>query len=328
MLSRTLTLKIASLKPVEALVRRSRLFRPVVRRFIAGDTVEEGLKVAEELVDRGFRVSLDLLGENTDSETEAKAATDAYVTMLRKMAASPCMRPLASPEARVPGIGGAGESIPVETANISIKMTQCGLDLSDDLAETNLRRILEAARDVGTFVRVDMEASPYTERTIAIVERVFADHPNVGTVLQAYLHRTPGDLERLLKAGIRVRLVKGAYLEPSTVAITEKPGVDRAFVELSERLLRKGRFAAIATHDEAIVDRLCRYAEESGISASGFEFQMLYGIRRSLQERLLAEGYNVRVYIPLGDSWYPYFSRRLAERPANAVFILRSLFQK
>lgn len=328
MLSRTLTLKIASLKPVEAMVRRSRLFRPVVRRFIAGDTVEDGLKVAEELVDRGFRVSLDLLGENTDSESEANAATDAYVSMLHKMASSPCMRPLAKPEAWIPGHGGNEAPTAVETANISIKMTQCGLDLSDEFAENNLRRVLHAAQEVGTFVRVDMEASPYTERTISLVERVFADCPNVGTVLQAYLHRTPDDLDRLLKAGIRVRLVKGAYLEPSTVAITDKSGVDRAFVELSKRMLREGRFAAIATHDEAIVDTLCRYAKEAEIAPSGFEFQMLYGIRRSLQERLLAEGYNVRVYIPLGDSWYPYFSRRLAERPANAVFILRSLFQK
>ncbi len=289
------------------MVRKSFLFKPLVKRFIAGDTLEEALAAAKVLLDKGFKISLDFLGENTKNEEEALQAKSTYIRMLESI--------------------GMQNPDPIEACNISIKLTQCGLDQGEAFAEQNYREVLTSAEKYKNFVRIDMESSEYTERTLQILERVFRDHKNTGTVLQSYLLRNDADVEAIIAMKARVRLVKGAYLEPETVAYKDKAKVDEAYVRQAKRLLEAANYPAIATHDEKIIGQLNAFVSQSGIDKSGFEYQMLYGIRRDLQDRLLAEGYNVRVYIPFGDSWYPYFTRRLAERPANAFFILKSLFK-
>lgn len=305
-LSRALILKTASLPPVRSLVTRSFVFRPLVNRFIAGDTLEEAMEVTEALCDQGLLATLDCLGENTTSLEEAIAARDTYIAMLRRI----------------------DRRRHKERINISIKLTQCGLDLGDDVAERNLREVLAVAKELGNFVRVDMESSAYTERTIAMIERVFPDFGNTGTVLQSYLYRTPDDARRLIALGSRVRLVKGAYLEPPSVAYRSKAKVDEMFIEVAKTLMREGHYPALATHDERIIRHLKEWAREEGIDKSRFEWQMLYGVRRDLQASLRDEGYNVRVYVPFGDRWYPYFTRRLAERPANTLFIMKALVRR
>lgn len=305
-LGRALILKTAAMKPVERLVRRSFLFRPLVRRFIAGDTLEEALPQAEALAQKGLFSTLDYLGENTHSEAEAIAAKKTYIEMLARIAESPRR----------------------DDINISIKLTQCGMDQGEEFCERNYREVLEVAREKNIFVRVDMEGSDYTDRTIRMIERVFPDFTNTGTVLQSYLYRTLEDAEKLIALGVRVRIVKGAYLEPESVAYQPKQKVDEMYVEITKLLLQRGNYPAVATHDPKIIDQVKAFATREGISKARFEFQMLYGIRRDLQDSLRAEGYNVRVYIPYGDQWYPYFTRRLAERPANAFFILKSLFRR
>lgn len=313
MLGRSLILKTSSWKPVERLVRKSFLFRPLVKRFIAGDTLEQALEACAVQNAKGMFVSLDYLGENTKSEDEALAARAEYIRMLEAISRSDALQK--------PFDG------PIEACNISIKLTQCGLDQGIEFAERNYRSVVETAAQSDNFVRVDMEASDYTERTIEVVSRVFKDHPNTGTVLQSYLHRTDEDVERMIEFGARVRLVKGAYLEPSEVAFQDKRKVDEQYVAQAERLLDRGNYPAFATHDAKIIDHIKAYVKDKGIDKSRFELQMLYGIRRDLQESLRADGYHVRVYIPFGDAWYPYFSRRLAERPANMFFILKSMFR-
>lgn len=277
----------------------------MVKRFIAGDTTEEAIKVAEELTAKGFWTSLDYLGENTKSEEEALAAKATYIDMLQKIAASPC-----GPR-----------------TNISIKLTQCGLDQGEEFAQKNFQDVLEVAKSFDNFVRIDMESSEYTERTMQMMERVWANYKNTGTVLQSYLYRTPEDVEKIIAWQMRCRLVKGAYLEEESVAFPEKSKVDEAYVTLGKRMMDAAFYPAFATHDENIINALNAYATEKGIGRERFEYQMLFGIRRDLQDSLLAAGYNVRVYIPFGDSWYPYFTRRLAERPANMLFIAKSLFK-
>jgi proline dehydrogenase len=309
MLSRTLILKTSAWKPVEKLVRKSFLFRPLVKRFIAGDTLEEAMAASQALLDKGFTVTLDNLGENTSTEAEALAAKATYIRMLDRI----------GDQAAAPSVA--------ESCNISIKLTQCGLDVGTEYAEKNYRDVLAVAKQHGNFVRVDMEASAYTDRTIEIIERVLKDFDNTGTVLQSYLTRTDDDVQTMIDLKARVRLVKGAYLEPPSVAYQDKKQVDEAYVRQAKKLLSEARYPAIATHDEKIINALNAYVAEQNIDKSGFEYQMLYGIRRDLQDRLKAEGFKVRVYVPFGDSWYPYFTRRLAERPANAFFILRSLFK-
>ncbi|HMS54131.1 MAG TPA: proline dehydrogenase family protein [Fimbriimonadaceae bacterium] len=298
-------MKVSAWPITEWFVRRTFLFKGLVRRFIAGDTLQEALIVAEELSAKGLNVTLDLLGESVASQEEAVNAKCAYIDMLRAIAASSCR----------------------SRTNISIKLTQCGLDISEEFAEGQFREVLEVARELDLFVRVDMEASEYTQRTIEMILRCFQDFPVTGTVLQTYLYRTPADVDLMIEKRIRTRLVKGAYLEPESVAFPEKAKVDAAYVELGKRLMEHGNYPALATHDEAIIEALKAFATEKNISKERFEWQMLFGIRRDLQDSLAAEGYPVRVYVPFGDSWYPYFSRRLAERPANMFFILKSLFK-
>lgn len=336
MLVRSFILKTSAMKPVERMVRRSRLFRPLVSRFIAGDTLDEALTASKALLDKGFKVTLDFLGENTSTSTEAEQAKRTFIQMLEAIAKA---LPTPLPSAPVPVAPGGPELSPSpsvsdregafvsEPLNISIKLTQCGLDLGDEEAERNYREVVWTAAEHRNFVRVDMESSQYTDRTLKMVERVWRDMPNTGTVLQSYLFRNDQDVEHVIDLGMRVRLVKGAYLEPATVAYPEKKKVDEAYVRQAKRLIESGFYPAIATHDERIVTLVQNFVQERGIDKARFEFQMLYGIRRDLQDRLLKEGYNVRIYVPFGDQWYPYFTRRLAERPANAFFILKSLFK-
>lgn len=290
---------------IERLVKRSFLFRPLVRRFIAGDTLEQAIEQVRPLTEHGFFASLDYLGENTRTPAEAEAASSTYIQMARQI-------PLALPDRDV---------------NISIKLTQCGLDISDELATAGYTALLQEAAKPNVFVRVDMESSLYTQRTIEIVSSAFSRYQNTGTVLQSYLYRTPEDVRKMIELQARTRLVKGAYLEPSTVAFPDKRKVDEAYVRLAKELLLEGYYPALATHDERIIAELLAFIKERGIAASKFEFQMLYGVRRDLHERLRSQGYNMRVYVPFGDQWYPYFTRRLAERPANMFFLLRSLFR-
>jgi len=342
MLSRAIILKIASLRPVERLVRKSFLFRPLVKRFVAGESLEEAMKACQDLADRGFFLSLDYLGENVKSSEGAAEAKDMYITMLRRIAESPlaskppklvnvavgASRPNPSPGS--PNASGSPTSPArgeVESCNISIKLTQCGFDISDELTEKHYSEVVEEAAQLGNFVRVDMEGSTYTERTVRIVTRMFDEFPNTGTVLQAYLKRTPDDVELMIQKRIRTRLVKGAYLEPATVAYQSKKQVNEQYIKLGTRLLDAGNYPAIATHDPNMVSAITEYASANGIDKSRFEFQMIFGVGRPLQNKLISEGYNVRIYVPFGESWYPYFTRRIAERPANAMFILKSLIR-
>ena len=275
------------------------------RRFVAGEDIDEAIAAARSVEAQGLSQTLDLLGESVASEAEASAATNAYLAMIPRIAEA--------------GIG----------RNISIKLTQLGLDLSPALAGANLESILGRARDEGFFVRVDMENSPYVEATLTLVEAAWrAGLTNVGVVLQSALKRSEIDLDRVLALGVRVRLVKGAYKEPASLAWQTKSEVDAAYVRMLERLLAQGQFPAIATHDPAMITETRRIATVCGLASSAFEFQMLYGVRRDLQAALTREGFGVRVYIPYGREWFPYFMRRLGERPANVGFVLKSLIHE
>jgi proline dehydrogenase len=272
------------------------------RRFIAGETVEEAVEVARRLEARGLTQTLDYLGESVGTAAEADAATRDYLVILDKIVAS--------------GVG----------RNVSLKLTQLGLDLDRVTALDNLRRILEPATTHGFFVRIDMENSPYTDVTFDIVETLWGlGYRNVGVVLQSALYRSEADLTRMLALGVRVRLVKGAYREPAAVAYQLKADVDAAYLRMATTLLERGAFPALATHDPEIIDAVRKIAVERGVAKDRFEFQMLYGVRRDLQSSLVADGYGMRVYVPFGRQWFPYFMRRLGERPANVAFVLRSL---
>ncbi len=272
------------------------------RRFIAGETIDEAVAAVADLPGRGLHLTLDYLGESVGSAAEAaKAATD-YVNIISAIVASGVER------------------------NISLKLTQLGLDVDRATAVDNMRRILEPADANGFFVRVDMENSPYTEATLEILDTLWQQgHRQVGTVIQSCLRRSHDDLRRLSGMGVRIRLVKGAYKEPKNVAYQRKSDVDGAFVELMQRLLDEGTYPAIATHDPDMIAATKAYAQRRGHANERFEFQMLYGIRRDLQMSLVKEGYRVRVYVPFGRQWYPYFMRRLGERPANVAFVVKGI---
>ena len=277
----------------------------VASRFVAGMTVDEAVAACQRVNAEGIAVSLDSLGESVAVEAEARAAAEIYHRLLDAIA-----------ERKL-------------NANVSLKLSQMGMDIRPELAEEIVAGIVSHAAQVGSFVRIDMEGSEYTEATLAMTERLFARFPgSVGTVLQAYLYRTEADTERLLKEGIRIRLCKGAYKEPAAVAFPAKKDVDANYVKLMKRMATSGVFCGIATHDEAVVDEMRRFVAEHGIAKDAFEFQMLYGVRRDLQGRLAKEGFGVRVYIPFGTAWYPYFVRRLAERPANVIFLAKNFFKK
>ena len=277
--------------------------RRVARRFVAGETLDEAIAATRPLNQRHIAVSLDHLGENVSDAAEAASTARDYSVILDRI-----------------------QNEGVE-ANISVKLTALGLDIGTELCRDNLAQVLARARQYGIFVRVDMEGSDYTERTLDMVVELHREFANVGTVLQTMLLRTPEDADRLIQEGVRVRLVKGAYLEPHTIAYPRKADVDAAYVCIMHKLLEFGVYPAIATHDEHLIADATRFAAEHDIARARFEFQMLYGIRRDLQERLASEGYNVRVYVPYGTQWYPYLTRRMAERPANLMFVAGNMFR-
>ena len=282
-----------------------RRFDSFARRFIAGETAAEAIDAARVLERQGLTITLDLLGERVSSSEEAGRATRAYTAMVAEVERA--------------GIG----------RNVSLKLTQLGLDVDRATCVDNLRRILDAATPSGFFVRIDMENSPYTDATLEVFDAVWGiGYRNVGVVIQSYLKRSERDVRRLNAMGARVRLVKGAYREPREAAYQQKSEVDAAFVELMRLLLREGTYPAIATHDPAMTDAATTFADQQRIPRDAFEFQMLYGIRRDLQASLSARGYPFRVYVPFGREWFPYFMRRLGERPANVGFIVRSLFKE
>jgi proline dehydrogenase len=287
-------------------VRRNGIARRFASRFVAGESIEQGVAAAHELSQRGITASLDLLGESVTVDAEAVAARDQYLHMLDRMAAS-------------------GTEV-----NVSVKLTQMGLDISEALCVANMVAILEKAAALHGFVRLDMESSEYTQRTLDFFRRRLFDRfgAHCGVVIQSMLRRSEQDIEDLIAMKARVRLCKGAYLEPPDVAFPEKADVDKSYVRLMERLLLAGNYPGLATHDQAIIAHARDFVRRHGISTDRFEFQMLYGVRRDLQESLRQAGYRLRVYIPFGTQWYPYLMRRLAERPANIAFFLGNIVRE
>jgi len=282
--------------------------RRATRRFVAGETIEEAIDVIRELNAQGIVATLDHLGENVETIDDAQRATDDYVNVLD-------------------AIGTSGVK-----SHVSVKLTALGLDLGDDVCRANVARIVAKAKAVGTFVRVDMESVDYTDRTLAIYRSLRDEYGNVGIVIQAYLYRSEADITALCQEGGKVRLCKGAYKESPLHAFPKKSDTDISFVRLMKMLLSTqarthGARGAIATHDVKMIDATCQYAQDQLVPRDEFEFQMLHGIRRDLQQQLAADGYAVRVYVPYGTEWYPYFMRRLAERPANVWFILSNFFK-
>ncbi len=285
---------------------RSSIGNKLSARFVAGMELEDALRVAESVNRQGMHVTLDSVGESVSSAEKAHAAADIYHRLLDAIA-----------ERKL-------------DANISVKLTQMGLGLDPQLAEAIATNLTEHAKATGNFVRIDMEDSSLTDVTLGIVRRLQARgdlRGSIGVVIQAYLYRSQADIDRLIAEGIRVRLCKGAYKEPAEVAFPRKADVDSNYTRLSEHLLETPFYHGLATHDEKMIAAAKAFAKQQGIAPGRFEFQMLYGVRRDLQRHLVAEGYNVRVYIPFGREWYPYFMRRLAERPANILFLARNLLR-
>jgi proline dehydrogenase len=278
--------------------------RRLASRFVAGDGLADALEAGRRINGEGISLTLDHLGENVTSLAEAERSRDVYLRALDAL---------------------SGGKI---NGNVSIKLTQFGIDISQQACRSNVEQVVRRAKELDSFVRVDMESSAYTDRTLELVCDLHARYGAVGTVVQAYLRRSEKDVERLCQQGIRVRLCKGAYLEPAEVAFQAKPEVDSNFAHLMKILLVAGAYPAIATHDEKIIQHTKRFVEARKIAPATFEFQMLYGIRRDLQRKLVAEGYRLRLYVPFGKAWYPYFMRRLAERPANLFFLARNLLRE
>jgi proline dehydrogenase len=299
---RTIFLYLARREGFKNFALKFRFFRNTALRFIAGDTLDDAIRAVRQAELSGIKSTLDLLGENTSSREDAERACDALIHAQKRMHHE------------------------CADCNLSIKLTQLGLNQDQDFCEQNLARIAEHARSINHFIRVDMEDSSCTDNTLEIVDRTYTLFENVGTVIQSYLYRSEQDLTRMIHRGIRIRLVKGAYREPDTIAYRRKKDTDANFVKLMKILLESRNYPAIATHDPSIITAAKEFARSHKIPKESFEFQMLYGIRRDLQQQLAREGYNVRLYIPYGSHWYPYFMRRLAERPANVIFLIRNLF--
>ena len=287
-------------------VRHNGIAKKMASRFVAGEEVEPALDAVAVLNAKGITASLDLLGESVTTEAEAREAGREYLHLLDRI--------------RERGLD----------ANVSVKLTAMGLDVSEDVCVEIVHAVLARARDYSTFVRLDMESSAYTERTLRLFyDRLYPAYPeNVGIVLQSYLYRTEQDAVAAVQARARVRICKGAYKEPPTVAYPEKADVDASYVRAMHALMRDGHYPGIATHDEAIIAEAKRFARAEHIAADRYEFQMLYGVRRDLQEQLVREGYRLRVYVPFGTSWYPYLMRRLAERPANLMFMTANVVKE
>jgi proline dehydrogenase len=299
-------LYLSEQKQVFSFVRRNPLAKKFASRFVAGETLDTAVAAVRELNAKQISASLDLLGESVSTKDEAQQAADTAIRMLERIAADKL------------------------DANISVKLTQFGLDLDAARCIANATRMLERARALDIFVRIDMESSAYTERTLDLVEQsLYPKFPqHVGVVVQSYLYRTRQDVLRLIELGMRVRLCKGAYKEPPSVAYPDKADVDKAYADLMEVLIERGTYPGLATHDEALIARARSYVEAHGIPPERFEFQMLYGVRRDLQHILVKAGFRMRVYVPFGTQWYPYLMRRLAERPANIAFILGNVVKE
>jgi proline dehydrogenase len=301
---RSILISLSHRRSLARLAVRSPLTRPVVARFVAGETLEEALAAIEVLKAAGMRATVDVLGESVTSADEADAASARYVETLAALAA----RSL--------------------DANVSVKLTQMGLGIDRELCRANVMRILDAARGVDGFVRFDMEDHTRTDATLALWEEAHAAYPQTGVVIQSALRRSASDVERIIVLGGRVRLCKGAYDEPRSVAFATKAAVDANYARLMEQLLLSGTYPALATHDPRLIARAVEFTTREGIGPDRFEFQMLYGVRRDLQRKLVAKGYAVRLYVPYGREWFPYYMRRLAERPANVGFMLRAIVKE
>ena len=289
------------------LATRLPITRAMVARFVAGETLDEALVALEKLKSAGFQTTVDVLGEAVTSIDAATTAADEYLATLDALTERGLDR------------------------NVSVKLSQMGLGLGDAVCRANMTRILAHAAEVEAFVRIDMEDHATTDATLALwrdLRPLNAGRGDSGVVVQTALRRSPDDVETLIGEGARIRLCKGAYVEPAAVAYPDKGDVDAAYEQLMARLLRYGTFPALATHDERLIARAVALSKSEGIAAERFEFQMLFGVRRDLQERLLKAGFGVRVYVPFGTQWYPYFMRRLAERPANVAFLLRNLLRE
>jgi len=300
---RSALLKLSENKRFGTWVISNGTTRRMARRFVAGETLEEAVAAARRCNEAGMMASLDYLGENVASTTDAQRSRDAYLEIFETIAHEKLQ------------------------ANVSCKLTQLGLDINTEFCAGLVLSIAERAASLDNFLRVDMEGSAYTQRTIDLVKRVRSRNPAVGTVIQSYLYRSEKDIGDLLAGGCRIRLCKGAYKEPEDVAFPRKADVDVNYVRLMQILICGGFYHAIATHDPRMIAATIRHAAAKGIPKDDFEFQMLYGVRTDLQRRLVKDGYRVRIYIPFGNDWFPYFMRRLAERPANVGFILRNLFR-
>jgi len=300
---RALLLELAKSSRLRRWITTNGTTRRWAQRFVPGEEIAPAIEAARQCNRDGMTVSLDHLGENVLTAEDAQRARVSYTDALDRIAA---------------------ENV---DSNVSLKLTHLGLDLGEEFCVEQLAIVTQHAADLGNFVRVDMEGSAYTDRTLQIVRQVRAETDSVGTVIQAYLYRSEQDIRNLLDIGCRIRLVKGAYKEPSQIAFPRKTDVDANFVKLMKILLPSGIYHAIATHDPKMIEATIQFAAEQGITKDKFEFQMLYGIRTDLQARLTRQGYRVRVYIPFGHDWFPYFMRRLAERPANILFFAKNLFR-
>lgn len=299
-------LSLSNSRELQNIALHNGMARRFALRFVAGETLDQAAKAIAALNKKGIMATFDHLGENVSTADEAIASADAYIQVLDKIEAT--------------GI----------RSNVSLKLTQMGLDVDEELCFRNVARICERAKALDNFVRIDMESSAYTDRTLDLFRRLWHEsgYRNVGVVLQAYLYRTEEDVREMNSLGARVRLCKGAYNEPAEVAFPKKADVDANYAKLTRLLLTEGNYPGLATHDNRLISYAKRFAASRGIEPAKYEFQMLYGIRRELQDELAQQGYNMRVYVPYGHEWYPYFMRRLAERPANVMFILSNLVKR
>lgn len=301
---RAVLLSLSRRRSLGRMAARMPLGRSMVQRFVSGETLDAALPALERIHAAGLKTTVDVLGESVTSSEAAAAAADRYLELLEAIAAR--------------GLDG----------NVSLKLTQMGLDIDRDHCRANVERVFAKAAATGAFVRIDMEDHTKTDATLALWRELRSVNPDSGVVIQAALRRSADDVTALIAEGARIRLCKGAYREPAAVAFASKAEVDRAYAQLMDRLLREGNYPALATHDPRLIRRAIAVAEREGIGRDRFEFQMLYGVRRDLQDQLVRDGWTVRLYVPYGQEWYPYFMRRLAERPANVAFLLRSVLRE
>jgi proline dehydrogenase len=286
-------------------VRNAPGARTMARRFVAGDTIEDGIDATRMINKAGMSATLDYLGESVNRREEAAAAADVYIRMIDRIAAEKL------------------------DANVSIKLTQMGQDIDAGFLRENIGRVIDRARSVDMFVRFDMEGSTHTQKTLDFFRSLWAEgYRNIGVVIQSALRRSPGDIAQLNADKVRVRLCKGAYNEPDSVAFGAKADVDTSYVRLMQMLLQDGNYPGIATHDPNMIRATRQFAAERKIDPSAYEFQMLYGVRRDLQQQLVRDGYRMRVYVPFGEAWYPYLMRRMAERPANLMFVVNAVMRE